>query len=207
MIKQRNNPGAPIRRVTVYAASSGALANHYVEAAAEAGRVIARAGLEIVYGGGNTGLMGAMANAALGAGGQVHGVVPTFLKELEVTHEGLSSLEVVEDMRQRKHLMLYRSDAVITLPGGCGTYEEVFEALTLKRLGQWLGPVVFLNTRGFYSGLDEFMRHAIRERFMGEAHGSMWSMVNEPAALVDALSEAPAWGAEALNSATVRATG
>lgn len=205
MLNQRDRHHPPIRRVTVYAASSGALDAGYLEAAAAAGTAMAGAGLEIVYGGGNTGLMGAMANAALAAGGRVHGVVPTFLKQLEVTHEGLTSLQEVEDMRQRKHLMLYRSDAVVTLPGGCGTYEEVFEALTLKRLGQWLGPIVFLNTRGFYRGLEEFMCHAIAERFMSETHARMWSMVDDPAQIIDALGSAPSWSADALANATVGA--
>jgi len=203
MIEQRNNRHKPIRRVTVYAASSGALSDGYLAAASRAGEALARAGLAIVYGGGNTGLMGAMANSALEHGAEVHGVVPGFLRQLEVTHEGLTSLEVVEDMRQRKHLMLYRSDAVVTLPGGCGTYEEFFEALTLKRLGQWLGPIVLLNTNGFYTGLDGFMRHAIREKFMAEQHASMWSMVDEPEGIVDALGGAPAWGEDALSIATV----
>lgn len=205
MIEQRNDSQRSIRRVTVYAASSGALAEPYLAAAARAGRAMAEAGLDIVYGGGNTGLMGAMANAALAAGAGVHGVVPAFLKELEVTHGGLTSLEVVEDMRQRKHLMLYRSDAVVTLPGGCGTYEEMFEALTLKRLGQWLGPIVLLNTNGFYDGLHGFLHHAIRERFMAEEHAAMWTLVNEPEDIASALAQAPAWSAEALRIATVGA--
>lgn len=196
-------PCIPLKKITVYAASSGAIAHSYFDAASVAGRVLAENGFSIVYGGGSTGLMGAVAQAALDAGSEVHGVVPQFLKDLEVSHNFLTSLTVVNDMRERKHLMLHQSDAVLALPGGCGTYEEVFEALTLKRLGQWLGPVVLLNTNGFYDRLDDFLQHAITERFMAPEHAQMWSIVNEPEYIIEALYNAPAWGTDALKFATL----
>ncbi len=192
-----------IRNVTVYASSSDALDRHYYDAARHAGQALAEAGFNIRFGGGGTGLMGAMADGALQAGAEVHGVVPVFLKELEVSHPGLTSLTVVDDMRTRKHLMLENSDAVVTLPGGCGTYEEVFEAFTLKRLGQWLGPIVMLNTGGFYAKLIEFLEHSIAERFMGPRHASMWQVVSQPQEIPTALKGAPAWHDNALSFANV----
>jgi uncharacterized protein (TIGR00730 family) len=201
--KSMNNHNLNKGHVTVFAASSGAISEKYFGAAARVGEVLAEAGLSIMYGGGNTGLMGAVAGAALEAGTAVHGIVPRFLKDLEVSHNGLTSLTVVDDMRERKHLMLKDASAVVTLPGGCGTYEEVFEALTLKRLGQWLGPIVLVNTGGFYDQLHRFLEHAISERFMDRQHAEMWSLVDEPEELIDALYNAPAWSSEALEFATL----
>ena len=195
-----------IKKITVFAASSGAVAQSYRDAAAGAGRALAESGMSIIYGGGSTGLMGAMAQAALDAGSEVHGVVPQFLKDMEVSHTSLTSLTVVDDMRERKHLMLRHSNAVLALPGGCGTYEEVFEALTLKRLGQWLGPIVLLNTNGFYDRLSDFLLHAVAERFMAPQHATMWTVVSEPEQIIEALYNAPAWGADALEFATTSGT-
>lgn len=181
------------------------MAPAYLDAARRLGEVLAGAGLSVVYGGGSTGLMGAMADAALGAGAEVHGVVPHFLMKLESSHQGLTRMDVVDDMRLRKHLMLERSDAVVTLPGGCGTYEEVFEAMTLKRLGQWLGPIVLVNTLGFYDRFIDFLQHSIRERFMDREHADMWSVVSQPEEVPAALSSAAAWSSDAIRFANVRA--
>lgn len=191
-------------RVAVYAASSRALAPPYLEAARRVGEVLARGGVSVIYGGGGTGLMGAMADGALAAGGEVHGVVPRFLMQLESSHAGLTRMDVVEDMRQRKHLMLEGADAVVTLPGGCGTYEEVFEAMTMKRLGQWTGPIVLVNTLGFYDRFIDFLGHSVRERFMDREHAHMWTVVREPEEVWEALETAPEWSRNALEFANVR---
>jgi len=198
-----SNNNFPEGHVTVFAASSGAISEKYFSAAHRLGEVLASTGMSIMYGGGGTGLMGALAKSALHAGAGVHGVVPKFLKEMEVSYEGLTSLTVVNDMRERKHLMLKNAAAVITLPGGCGTYEEVFEALTLKRLGQWLGPIVLVNTDGFYNGLISFLEHAISERFMDDQHAGLWTTVDEPEEVIGAILEAPEWSSDALSFATV----
>jgi uncharacterized protein (TIGR00730 family) len=199
----RNDSGNGIRYVTVYAASSQALAPEYYDAARRVGEILGEAGMSIVFGGGGKGLMGAMADGALAVGAEVHGIVPSFLRDLEVSHPGLTSLDVVDDMRLRKQRMLEGADAVVTLPGGCGTYEEVFEALTFKRLGIWLGPVVLVNTNGFYDLFIEFLRHSVRERFMGEDHATMWTVVREPGEVVEALHSARPWRADALHFANV----
>ena len=141
--------------------------------------------------------------SSMAGGAQVHGVVPGFLLQLECAHAGLTEMEIVDDMRERKHRMLTRADALVTLPGGCGTYEELFEALTLKRLGQWTGPIVLLNTRGFYDRLLDFLDHSGSERFMAEAHTKMWSVVNEPEAIPEAMTTAPRWTSDALEFANV----
>ena len=147
--------------------------------------------------------MGSVADGALSRNGKVYGVVPEFLEGLELTHRGLTDLRVVKEMRIRKQLMLEDSDAVVTLPGGSGTYEELFEALTLKRLGQWVGPIILVNTDGFYDGLLRFLNHSIDERFMGSNHLKMWSVVDEPEEVLAAIENAHAWDSEALQFANV----
>lgn len=191
------------RTVTVYAASSDTLDAGYISAARETGIALAQAGYRVLYGGGGTGLMGAMADGALSAGAEVHGVVPVFLKELEVSHKSLTSLTVVDDMRNRKHMMLEGSDAVVTLPGGCGTYEEVFEAMTLKKLGQWSGPIVLLNTLGFYGRLSAFLHHSVTERFMRPEDANLWQVVDLPAAVPAALEGAGDWHQDSLSAVNV----
>ncbi len=193
----------PMQRVTVYAASSQALAHDYINAAKRLGKTLGDAGIPIIYGGGGHGLMGAVADAALTAGAEVHGVLPEFLTEVEAGHAGLTSLEIVEDMRTRKARMLEGSSAVIALPGGCGTFEELFEAITLKRLGQFLGPIILVNTNGYYDQLLDFLRHSVKERFMNRSHLQMWQSIKQPEDILAALGKAPAWSAAAISQAAV----
>ena len=194
-----------IRRVTVYASSSNGLAQEYYVAAARLGSVLGRCGLEVVYGGGGVGLMGAMADRALAEGAHVHGVIPDFLNTVEHGHQNLSRLEVVSSMRERKQRMIEDSDAVISLPGGSGTLEELFEVITLKRLGQFLGPILLLNTNGYYDRLAAFMSNAVEERFMADQHLQMWSLVDEPEQVPGALGDAAEWNEDARDFAAVRA--
>jgi uncharacterized protein (TIGR00730 family) len=193
-----------VSRVTVYASSSGALAESYYDAAARLGTVLGQAGLEIVYGGGGVGLMRAMADHAMAEGAHVHGVIPDFLNTVEHGHKSLSRLEVVTDMRQRKARMIEDSHAVISLPGGSGTLEELFEVLTLKRLGQFLGPVVLVNTNGYFDRFVAFLENAVKERFMSERHLSMWSVVDQPEQVIGALHAAAPWSEDARRFAAVR---
>jgi uncharacterized protein (TIGR00730 family) len=204
MDMQKNSLFNNISRVTVYASSSNALADSYYDAAERLGGVLGEAGLDIIYGGGGVGLMRAMADRALAAGAHVHGVIPTFLNTVEHGHGSLSRLEVVADMRERKHRMLAGSDAVVSLPGGSGTFEEVFEVLTLKRLGLFLGPVVLVNTNGYFDRFVDFLEHSVSERFMADIHLEMWELVNEPEQVVEALLSSTPWAADAAKFAAVR---
>lgn len=196
--------GQPIRCATVYASSSNALHEDYYRDARIVGEVLGGSGIDIRYGGGGVGLMRAMADAALAAGGHVHGVIPDFLNTVEHGHKALPRLDVVGTMAERKQKMLEGSGAVVALPGGSGTLEELFEVLTLKRLGQFLGPVVLINTRGYYTRMAELLQYSIDERFMGGEHLRMWSLIDDPAALLEAFNSAPAWSAEARAFASVR---
>jgi len=203
MTKKNLHDSNHIKTVTVYASSSAALKPVYYDAARRLGEVLADAGKSIVYGAGGNGLMGAMADGALSKDGKVYGVVPGFLQDLELTHRGLTGLKIVKEMRVRKQLMLEDSHAVVTLPGGSGTYEELFEALTMKRLGRWVGPVILVNTNGFYDGLLKFMNHSVDECFMGSNHLKMWSVIDEPEQVLEALATAYAWDSDALQFANV----
>lgn len=191
------------RAVCVYCASSRSSHPEYRAAAHRLGEVLAAAGLGIVYGGGAAGSMGALADGALGKGGRVIGILPRFMADLEWGHRGLTGLELVEDLRARKHLMLTRSDAAIALPGGSGTLEELLEAITFKRLGLYLNPIVLVNTRGFFAPLLALLEHAVEERFMDPRHRAMWQVVARPEEVPEALASAPAWSAEARGFAAV----
>jgi uncharacterized protein (TIGR00730 family) len=189
--------------VCVYCASSRSAHGAYRQAAARLGAVLAEQRFSIIYGGGAVGSMGALADGALSRGGRVVGILPRFMADLEWGHKGLSELQIVEDMRARKHRMLSHSAAVVALPGGSGTLEELLEALTLKRLGLYLGPIVLVNTRGFFHSFTELLRHCIEEHFMDERHRQMWQLVEEPEQVPAAISSAPLWSAEARSFAAI----
>ncbi len=191
-------------RICVYCASSQQCDPHYHEVAFRLGALLAESGCTLVYGGGSAGSMGAVANGALSAGGEVIGILPKFMADLEWGHPGLTRLELVEDMRERKHRLLTDSDAVVALPGGCGTLEELFEAITLKRLGLYFNPIILLNTRDFYTPLQDFMESVIAERFMNTEHLAMWSVVAQPEEVLPAIRTTPRWREDAREIAVVR---
>jgi uncharacterized protein (TIGR00730 family) len=205
MIKENKVDSHHVKMVTVYASSSAALKPIYYDAAWRTGEILAISGKSIIYGAGGSGLMGSVADGALSKNGKVYGVVPQFLQDLELTHRGLTDLRVVKEMRIRKQLMLEGSQAVVTLPGGSGTYEELFEALTMKRLGRWVGPIIIVNTIGFYDGLLQFLKHSVDECFMGSSHLKMWSVVDEPEQILEAIENSHAWDSDALQYANVTA--
>ena len=191
-------------RICVYCASSQMCDAAYHVAATRLGELLAEARCTIVYGGGAVGLMGSLANGALSKGGKVIGIIPRFMREVEWQHPGIENLEIVEDMRERKHRLLTGSDAVVALPGGCGTLEELFEAITLKRLGLYFNPIVLLNTRDFFSPLQAFMDKVIGERFMNPEHAAMWSLVDTPEGVLPRIRATEKWREDARDYAVVR---
>lgn len=191
------------RAACVYCASSRSAHPEYRAAAFRLGEVLAQAAITVVYGGGAVGSMGALADGALSQGGRVIGILPKFMADLEWGHKGLSDLTLVEDLRTRKHIMLTSSQAAIALPGGSGTLEELLEAITLKRLGLYLNPIVLVNTRDFFTPLLDALNHAVAERFMDERHLLMWQVVATPEEVPAALEQAPAWSAQARSFAAI----
>ncbi len=173
--------------ICVFCGSNTGRSEVYADAASALARAIAGRGMKLVYGGGNIGLMGVLAEAGLAAGGQVIGVTPRRLLEKEVVHQELSELRVVESMHERKALMAELSDAFIALPGGLGTFEEMFEVLTWTQLGFHRKPCGLLNVAGFYDRLTAFLDHAVAERFLKAEHRAMVLVEREPETLIDRL--------------------
>lgn len=196
-----------IRSVCVYCGSSEESDRVYLDSAYRLGAILAANSIATVYGGGAIGSMGRLANGALENGGKVIGVIPKFMQELEWGHSGLTELQIVEDMRERKHRMLLGSDAVVALPGGSGTLEELLEAITLKRLGIYLNPIVLVNVREFFEPLIALFRHCIEHRFMDGRHAAMWRIANGPEDVLEAIRNSPVWSPAAREFAAVGAKG
>lgn len=192
-----------IQRVCVFCASSSRLDECYLRPAYELGQLLAQEGIALVYGGGAVGLMGAVANGALSRGGRVVGVIPAFMAKREWAHKGVTDLIVVQSMNKRKERMRALADALVALPGGSGTLEELLEAISLKRLGLYFGPIVILNTRGFYDPLLLLLDRCIAERFMDPRHRQIWTVVKEPSEVLQAISQSPPWPCNAQRFAAV----
>jgi uncharacterized protein (TIGR00730 family) len=176
-----------LRRICVFCGSSSGSDPAYAAAARELGATLATAGVGVVFGGGRVGMMGHLADGALGAGGEVIGVIPRALVEKELGHAGVTELRVVETMHDRKALMASLADAFAALPGGFGTLEEFFEALTWAQLGLQKKPCALLNVKGFFDALLEQLDRGAREGFIHGADRILLRVVATPAALLTAL--------------------
>jgi uncharacterized protein (TIGR00730 family) len=190
-------------KVCVFCASSAKVDKAYFEHTQTLANLLVEAGFTIVYGGGSVGLMGCLADTALEKGGKVIGVLPRFMDKVEWGHKGLTQMLLVRDMRERKRLMIKNVDAVIALPGGCGTLEELMEVFTLKRLGKFTKPIVVLNTNGFYTHLEQLINKMIEEHFLRHEHRDIWQMVSRPEDVIPAIKSAPSWDSSAINFAVV----
>ena len=177
------------RRICVFCGSSKGARDNYLHAAQQLGRELVARGIELVYGGGNVGLMGAVANTVLNAGGRVTGVITEHLTTFEIGHIDIHDLRVVKTMHERKALMAELADGFIALPGGIGTYEEFFEVLTWAQLGIHSKPCALLNVDGFYDPLLHLMNHAVEEHFVRAAHRDLIVVDTEPAALLDRMAK------------------
>jgi uncharacterized protein (TIGR00730 family) len=176
----------------VYCGSSNSAAVNHLETAAELGRLAARRGVEIVFGGGHVGLMGALADGALAEGGRVTGIIPEHLETREVGHRGVSELIVVDSMHTRKRRMFERSDAFCVLPGGLGTLDEAFEIITWKQLGLHDKPIVLVNLEGFWDPLLNMVEHQIETGYLRPQHTRLFRVVERIESVFDALEAAPA---------------
>jgi len=174
-------------RIAIYCGSSRGLDPIYATAAAEMATYLAKQGIGIVYGGGNVGIMGVIADAALAAGGEVIGVIPESLLAKELSHAGVTELHVTRSMHERKQKMVDLSDAFIALPGGFGTLDELFETLTWLQLGFHGKPVGLLNSAGFFDHLLTFLDHMSSTGFLTAKHRSSLITETEPEALLKAI--------------------
>ncbi len=192
-----------MRKACVFCASSQRVGEEYVRDAERLGRLLVENGWGLVYGGGSTGLMGAVADAVLAAGGEVTGVIPRFMVEVEWAHRGVRDMRETETMSERKEMLMELSEAVITLPGSTGTMDEFFEAMANKKLGLYAKPLILLNTKGFFDGTLEQMRRMVEENFMTQKHLDVLSVAGSPEEVIEILKR-PAEEALSLRDAAVK---
>lgn len=182
-----------INKVCVYSASSTQIDEVYFSAARTLGTLLAEKGISLINGAGKMGLMAAVTDAVMQHGGEAIGVIPRFMVEQGWHHTGMSQLLIVNDMHERKQTMAKLSDAVIALPGGCGTLEELLEVITWKQLGLYLNPIILLNTKGYFTPLLEMMQRAVDEHFMRIQHAAIWRVAQTPEEAVEMLFTTPRW--------------
>ena len=175
--------------ICVFASSSSRIDKEYATAASNLGSLLAQAKIDVVYGGGGIGLMGKLADAILKNGGKITGVIPSFMKKEGWGHNGLSDMIITSGMSERKNKMFALCDAVVALPGGVGTLEELTEAITLKQLSLFDGPIIILNTLGYYNSLLGFIDHMITHNFMRFEHKGIWEVVDTPEDVITALNK------------------
>lgn len=186
-----------ISKVCVFAAASRRVDAGYFQQARALGASLASRGMTLIYGGGNHGLMGALADSALEAGGKVIGVLPRFMDEVEWGHRNLTELRLVETMEDRLGGMLSEAEAFITLPGGTGTLEELFFILSRKRLGLHIGPVVIVNYKGYFDPTLAALDRCVSEKFLDQRHAGMWTVAPDAESAVEVMLASPAWDAGA----------
>jgi uncharacterized protein (TIGR00730 family) len=192
-----------MQTICVYCAASTKIKPEYFDATARLGKIFAEAGLEVVFGGGVSGLMGKLADSILAANGKITGIIPQFMCDEEWHHKSLSNLIVVETMHERKALMAQMADAIVALPGGCGTMEELLEAITWKQLGILSVPIVIVNMDGYYDSMIEMLQRAVDEKFMRDVHKKMWEVVCEPEQVLSAISNSSDWESNARSFAAI----
>jgi hypothetical protein len=179
--------------ICVFASSSSRIDNEYATAATSLGILLAQAKMDVVYGGGGIGLMGKLADAVIENGGRITGVIPSFMKDEGWDHSAVSKMIVTSNMGERKKQMFAMADAIVALPGGVGTLEELTEALTLKQLGLYKGPIIILNTLNFYKSFIDFLDHMISGHFLRYEHKGMYEIANTTEEVMAFLMKKDGW--------------
>ena len=192
-----------MQTICIYCASSTQVKPSYFEATDRLSKLLAAAKLSVVYGGGSMGLMGQLADSTLAAGGRITGVIPRFMCDVEWNHNGLTELVLVETMHERKEKMAMMADAVVALPGGCGTLEELLEVITWKRLGIFTKPIVIVNLEGYFDALITMLDRAVDEHFMRDEHRQMWEVVETPEEVLGAIYNSANWDENARSFAAL----
>jgi len=179
--------------ICVFASSSSRINSEYATAASYLGLLLARAKMNVVYGGGGIGLMGKLADAVLENGGMITGVIPSFMKDEGWNHSDVNEMIITPDLGERKKRMFALANAVVALPGGIGTLEELTEAITLKQLGLFRGPIIILNTLNFYKSFIDFLEHMVSGKFLRSEHKDMWEIANTPEEVLVYLTKNEDW--------------
>jgi len=189
--------------ICIFASSSSRIRTEYAHAASELGALLAGAGMNVVFGGGGIGLMGKLADSVLENGGTITGVIPSFMKDEGWDHSDVKEMILTPDMGERKKTMFEMADAIVALPGGVGTLEELTEAMTLKQLGLFKGPIIILNTLNFYNSLIDFLDHMIEGHFLRFEHKGMWEIASTPGEVMICLEKGEAWNYDARSLAKI----
>lgn len=190
-------------RICVYCASSAKIDEIYFEATERLAKILVNSKVQVIYGGGGHGLMGKLADTVLAQGGQIKGIMPQFMNEVEWAHKKVTDFEFTNTMHERKAKFLENIDALIALPGGPGTLEELLEAITLKRLGQFTKPIIILNTNGYYDPLIQMLERCVEEKFLRPIHAEIWTFVNQPEEVMSAINQSMEWDENAISFAAV----
>lgn len=190
-------------RICVYCASSSKIDQAYFEATERLAKILVKSDVEVVYGGGGHGLMGKLADTVLAEGGKIKGIMPQFMNEVEWAHKKVTDMEFTATMHERKSKFLENTDALIALPGGTGTLEELLEAITLKRLGQFTKPIIILNTNGYYDPLQTMLQRCVSENFLRPIHAEMWTFVQQPEEIMSAINQSMRWDENAISFAAI----
>lgn len=190
-------------RICIYCASSAKIDEIYFEATERLAKILVNSGVQVIYGGGGHGLMGKLADTVLAHGGQIKGIMPQFMNEVEWAHKKVTDFEFTKTMHERKAKFLENIDALIALPGGTGTLEELLEAITLKRLGQFTKPIIILNTNGYYDPLILMLKRCVEEKFLRPIHAEMWTFVHQPEEVMSAINQSMEWDENAISFAAV----
>lgn len=191
-------------KICVYCASSAQASPDYGKAAFELGRLLASNEISVVFGGGGIGSMGRLADGVNSVNGSIIGVMPRFMKELEWAHPEVENIIWTTDLAERKAKLIENSDAVIALPGGCGTFEELLEVITLKRLGIYLKPIIIFNQDGFYDSLIDLFNRSVKDKFMDERHLEMFTVIDKVDDVIDAVNFSKPWSVDAKHFATLK---
>jgi uncharacterized protein (TIGR00730 family) len=180
-------------QVCVYCASSAQIHPDYFKATKQLAQLFVQHDISVVFGGGSSGLMGQLADSVLEAGGNIRGIMPEFMNEVEWGHRGVSDFIYTQTMHERKAKFLEGTDALVALPGGSGTFEELFEAITLKKLAQFTKPIILLNTRNYFEPFTKLIEQAVKERFMSDDQRDIWTLVNSPEEVIPAIQRTNPW--------------
>ena len=191
-------------RICVYCSSSAKIDKSYFEATERLAKEFVKNNVEVVFGGGAIGLMGKLADTIIENKGKIKGIMPRFMNEVEWAHKKVEDLELTDTMHERKAKFLQDIDGLVALPGGSGTLEELLEAITLKRLGQFTKPIVILNTNGYYEPLKQMLEKCVNEKFMHKKHLEIWSFVEEPEEVLEKIKTSKSWDANAIDFAVNR---
>lgn len=193
-----------IQSVCVFCASSSKVESVYLDAATSFANVCIENHIHVLYGGGGVGLMGALADRILEKNGKITGIIPHFMKEREWAHSNVEEMILVDDMRERKRRLIENVDAVVALPGGVGTLEELLEVITLKQLGRFNKPIIIVNTNGFYDSLFTLFDELIEKRFMHELNKKIWFSINHPSDFLQAVNLSGNWDASDINKGEMK---